>query len=219
MIRIVLADDHHILRQGLKRILDAEEGLSVVAEAGDGIEAVKVVEETQPDVLVVDLMMPGLNGLAVTSQVRKRFERTQVVVLSMHSEDAYVLQALKNGAISFVLKDSDSSELVEAVRLAAVGKRYLSSPLSERAMEAYVEKAKGSSIDPYELLTPREQEVLQLSAEGKTSSQIAERLSVSPRTVEKHRSNLMQKLGLSNRSEVVRYAVSKGIILPDRASS
>ena len=216
MIRIVLADDHHVVRQGLKKILDAEDGLSVVAEASDGIETVKVVEETQPDVLVVDLMMPGLNGLAVTSQVRRRAEHTQVVVLSMHADDAYVLQALRNGATSYVLKDSDSSELVEAVRRAAVGKRYFSAPLSEKAMEAYVEKAKSSSFDPYELLTPREQEVLQLSAEGNTSSQIAERLSISPRTVEKHRSNLMHKLGLHDRSDVVRYAVSKGFISPDK---
>jgi DNA-binding NarL/FixJ family response regulator len=212
MIKIVLADDHQILRQGLKKILDSEDGLEVVAEASDGIEAVKVVESAQPDVLVVDLMMPGLNGLAVTSQVAQRFPRTRVVVLSMHADDAYVLQALKNGATSYVLKDADSAELVEAVRLAAVGRRYFSSPLSERAMEAYVERAKSSSSDPYELLTHREQEILQLTAEGHSSTAIGERLSISPRTVEKHRSNLMQKLEIHDRSELVRYAVSRGII-------
>lgn len=217
MIRVVLADDHQIVRQGLRRIIDAEEGLSVVGEASDGIEAVKVVEDAQPDVLVVDLMMPGLNGLAVTTQVRQRAEHTQVVVLSMHADDAYVLQALRSGAIGYVLKDSDSADLVEAVRRAAVGKRFLSAPLSERAMDAYVEKARSSAFDPYELLTPREQEILQLTAEGSTSSQIAERLSISPRTVEKHRSNLMHKLELHALSDVVRFAVGRGIISSDRS--
>lgn len=215
MIRIVLADDHHVVRQGLRRILDAEDGFSVVAEARDGIETVKVVEETQPDVLVVDLMMPGLNGLAVMRQVKVRSEQTRIVVLSMHADDAYVLAALRSGAISYVLKDSDSSDLIEAIRRAAVGKRYLSAPLSERAMEAYVEKAKGSALDLYEMLTPREQEILQLTAEGNTSAQIADRLCISPRTVEKHRANMMNKLDLHVQADVVRYAIRRGIISPD----
>jgi len=216
MIRVVLADDHQIVRQGIRKILDGEEGLTVVAEASDGIETIKVVEETRPDVLVLDLMMPGLNGLAVIRQVKQRADQTQIVVLSMHADDAYVLTALRTGAVGYVLKDSPSADLLEAVRRAAVGRRYLSSPLSERAMEAYVEKAKGSALDPYEMLTPREQEILQLTAEGHTSTQIAERLSISPRTVEKHRSNLMSKLNLHVQADVVRYAVSKGIISTNR---
>lgn len=215
MIRIVLADDHHVVRQGLRRILDAEEGLSVVAEASDGIETVRIVEEVQPDVLVVDLMMPGLNGLAVIRQVKVRVPKARIVVLSMHADDAYVFAALRSGAISYVLKDSDSSDLVEAIRRAAVGKRYLSAPLSERAMDAYVEKAKESTLDLYEMLTPREQEILQLTAEGNTSAQIAERLFISPRTVEKHRFNLMNKLDLHVQADVVRYAITRGIVSPD----
>ena len=216
MIRIVLADDHQIVRQGLRKIIDSELGLSVVAEASDGIETIKVVEELRPDVLVVDLMMPGLNGLAVIRQVKQRVEQTQIVVLSMHADEAYVLTALRTGAIAYVLKDSPSVDLLEAIRRAAVGRRYLSAPLSERAMEAYVEKAKSSTLDPYEMLTPREQEILQLTAEGNTSTQIAERLSISPRTVEKHRSNLMSKLDLHVQADVVRYAVNRGIISSGR---
>jgi DNA-binding NarL/FixJ family response regulator len=131
----------------------------------------------------------------------------------MHADDAYVLKALKSGACGYVLKDSDSTDLIRAIRRAIDGRRYLSSPLSERAMDAYVQKAQSSSITPFDLLTPREQEVLQMTAEGLTSSQIAERLFISPRTVEKHRSNLMSKLGLHRQSEVVRYAVEHGMTL------
>ncbi|MFQ5571231.1 MAG: response regulator [Rhodothermales bacterium] len=212
MIEIVLADDHHVVRQGLRKLLEAEADLSVVAEASDGIETVRLVEEVQPDVLVVDLMMPGLNGLAVTRQVSQHVSKTRVVVLSMHADDAYVLQALRNGAIGYVLKDSDSGDLVEAVRKAAVGRRYFSAPLSERAMDAYVQKAQSAPIDVYEMLTEREQEILQLTAEGHTSTQIADRLSISPRTVETHRSNLMRKLGLHGQADVIRYALQRGII-------
>lgn len=212
MIDVVLADDHRVVRQGLKKLLEAEEGITVVGEASDGIETIDVVEKLGPDVLVVDLMMPGLNGLAVTRQLSQRAPLTKIVVLSMHADDSYVLQALRSGAVGYVLKDSDSEDLINAIRRAAVGKRFLSAPLSERAMDAYVEKAEGSTIDPYEMLTSREQEILQMTAEGNTSAKIADRISISPRTVEKHRSNLMRKLGLHTRSDVVRYAVKRGII-------
>jgi DNA-binding NarL/FixJ family response regulator len=214
MIKIVLADDHAIVRQGLRKIVEAEEGLSVIAEADNGIDTVRVVEETNPDVLVLDMMMPGLNGLAVIRQVTQRMHQTRIVVLSMHADDSYVLAALRTGAIGYVLKDSPASDLVEAIRRAAVGRRYLSAPLSERAMEAYVEKAKSKPVDRYEMLTQREQEILQLTAEGNTSGQIAELLSISPRTVEKHRSNLMNKLDLHIQADLVKFAISKGIISP-----
>lgn len=212
MIRIVLADDHGVVRHGIQKLLDSEEGMLVVGQASNGQDTLRVVEEVRPDVLVVDLMMPGLNGLAVTRQVQARIPETKVILLSMHSDDSYVLQALRNGAIGYVLKDSDSSDLVMAVRMAASGRRFLSAPLSERAMDAYVEKARSSNIDLYELLTPREQEVLQMTAEGNSSTQIAELLSISPRTVEKHRSNFMSKLGLHERTDVTRYAIERGII-------
>ncbi len=217
-IEVVLADDHNVVRQALRKLIDAEQDLKVVGEARDGIEAVNLVMDLQPDILVVDLMMPGLNGLAVTHQVRKRAPGTGVVVLSMHADDAYVLKALKSGASAYVLKDSDSTDLIRAIRRAADGRRFLSSPLSERAMDAYLQKAQSSYIAPFDLLTPREQEVLQMTAESLTSSEIAERLYISPRTVEKHRSNLMFKLGLHRQSEVVRYAVEHGIILSDGLS-
>jgi len=211
-ITVVLADDHHVVRQALRTLLESEDGIQVIGEASDGIETVALVEKVNPNVLVVDVMMPGLNGLGVIRQVRQREPRTQIVVLSMHAEDAYVLSALKSGACGYVLKDSDAGDLLLAIKKAAHGERFLSWPLSERAMDAYVLKSQSSPIEPYDLLTPREQEILQMTAEGMTSSQIGERLYISPRTVEKHRSNLMGKLGFHRQSDVVRYAIEHGII-------
>ena len=212
MITIVLADDHQIVRQGLRTILDHEHDLSVVAEASNGLEAVQRVEEMQPDVLVTDLLMPGLNGMGVTRQVRQRFPDTNVVILSMHSDESYVLEALRNGATGYVLKDSSASYLVEAVRNAATGRHYLSDAISERAIEAYVDKARKAETDAYDTLTAREQEILQLTVEGNTSAQVAEILSISPRTVETHRRNLMGKLNLRNQADLIRYAYERGLL-------
>jgi len=156
MTTIVLADDHHVVRQGLRSLLEAEPDFSVVGEAGDGLEAAQLVERLQPDVLVLDLMMPGLNGLEVTRQVSQRSPRTHVVILSMHPNEAYVLEALRAGAAAYVLKESTSAELVRAVREAVAGRRYLSPPLSEHAIEAYMQKAEPAVLDPYETLTARQ---------------------------------------------------------------
>ncbi|MCH8962366.1 MAG: response regulator transcription factor [Bacteroidetes bacterium] len=212
MIKVVLADDHRIVLQGLKGLLDLEADMSVVAEAEDGIEAIRLVEETQPDVLVVDLMMPGLDGLAVTRQVRQRVSSTQVVVLSMHAAEGYVLEALRYGALGYVLKESDMADLVRAIRYAASGRRFLSTPLSERAINAYAERAQEAATDPYETLTMREQEVLQLTVEGHTRTEAADRLSISSRTVETHRANLMRKLNCRNQTDLIRYALRRGLI-------
>jgi DNA-binding NarL/FixJ family response regulator len=211
MTTIVLADDHHVVRQGLRALLESEPDFRLVGEAGDGLEAVRIVERLQPQILVVDLMMPGLNGLEVTRQVSQR-TRTRVVILSMHSSDAYVLEALKNGACGYVLKDSQSADLLHAIREVAAGRRYLSEPLSERAIENYSRKLGASPADSYDTLTSREREVLQLAAEGCTNNEIASRLFISPRTAETHRANLMRKLGLQNQSELIRYAVRRGIV-------
>nr|NIO71757.1 response regulator [Anaerolineae bacterium] len=166
----------------------------------------------QPDVLVLDLMMPGLNGLEVTRQVSQRSPRTHVVILSMHPNEAYVLEALRAGAAAYVLKESTSAELVRAVREAVAGRRYLSPPLSERAIEAYMQKAESAALDPYETLTAREREVLHLVAEGHTNAEIAERLFISRRTVETHRANLMRKLGLRTQTDLISYALRQGIL-------
>ncbi len=212
MTTIVLADDHHVVRQGLRALLEAESDFNVVGEAGDGLEALQMVELLKPNVLVLDLMMPGLNGLEVTRQTIKHTSQTRVVILSMYANEAYVLEALGNGASAYVVKDSSSADLVLAVREVALGRRYLSPPLSDRAIEVYQEKAKAATLDKYETLTTREREVLQLTAEGHTSAEIAGRLGISSRTAETHRSNLMHKLDLHTQADLIRYALRRGII-------
>ena len=212
-IRILLADDHQIVREGFRALLEAEPDFEIVAETGDGLEAVRLAEHQKPHVLVVDLMMPGLNGLEVARQISQRVPMTHVVVLSMHANEAYVLEALKNGACAYVLKDASAAELVRAVREANVGHRYLSPPLSEPAINSYIQRARNSdSLDLYDTLTNREREVLQLGAEGNTNAEIAGRLFISPRTVETHRANVMHKLGLRSQTELVRYALRRGIL-------
>jgi DNA-binding NarL/FixJ family response regulator len=211
-LSIVLADDHPLVRLGMRTLLESEPDFSIVGESGDGLETTRLVERLQPDVLVLDLMMPGLNGLEALRIIRQRSPRTRVVVLSMHSNNAFVAEALKNGATGYVLKGSSEEDPVRAVREAVAGRRFLSAPVTERAIEAYIEQSRAAELDPHETLTPREREVLQLAAEGKTSSEIAARLHVSHRTVENHRANLMRKLGLQNQSELVRYAVRRGLI-------
>ncbi|HSS20519.1 MAG TPA: response regulator transcription factor [Pyrinomonadaceae bacterium] len=212
---VILADDHQVVRQGLKALLEAEPDLVVVAEAGDGLLAVRSVESATPRVLVLDLMMPGLNGLDVIPQVKKCSPNTQVVILSMYSDEAYVLEALSSGASAYVLKDSTSDDLVHAVREAAAGRRYLSPPLSDRAIEVYQQRAKATSLDRYETLTTREKEVLHLAAEGRTSAEIANRLGISGRTAETHRSHLMHKLDLHTQAELIRFALKRGIVSID----
>jgi DNA-binding NarL/FixJ family response regulator len=215
MTTIVLADDHQLVRQGLRALLEAEQDFRVIGEAGDGLEAVRLVERLTPNVLVLDLMMPGINGLEVTRQLKKGAFQIGIVILSMYADEAYVFEALGNGASAYVLKDSNASDLVHAVREVAAGRRYLSPPLSDRAIEIYRETVRATVIDKYETLTTREREVLHLSAEGCTSSEIAARLGISSRTAETHRSNLMHKLGLHTQADLTRYALRRGIIPMD----
>lgn len=211
---IVLADDHHVVRQGLRALLEATSDLEVVGEAADGGAAVDMTLRLDPDVLVLDLVMPG-NGLDALRQITQRAPRTRVVVLSMHSSEAYVVEALKAGASAYVLKDATASDLVRAVREVTAGRRYLSPPLSERAIDAYTSRALAATAEPHEPLTARETEVLRLSARGLSLQQIALELSISPRTAETHRANFMRKLGLHSQTDVVRYAIRHGILPTD----
>jgi len=209
---VVLADDHAIVRQGLRAVLEATSEFAVVGEVADGLQVPEVVERLRPKVLVLDLMMPGLNGLEITRQVRHRCRETRVVILSMHADEPYVAEALRNGAAGYVLKDASTTEVAQAVREVAAGRRYLSQPLSERAIEAYTEKAQAAPLDLYETLTTREREVLHLSAEGYSSTEMAARLGISLRTADTHRANLMRKLGLQSQTDLVRYALRRGIL-------
>lgn len=212
MTTIVLADDHHVVRQGLRVLLEAEPNFSVVGEAAEGLAVIEMVERLKPNVVIVDVMMPGVNGLEVTRQVRQRSPETRVVILSMYANEAYVLEALRIGAAGYVLKGADAAELIQAVREVAAGRRYLSPPLTDHAIEAYVEKAQAAPLDRYEMLTTREREVLHLAAEGYSHSETAARLGISPRTAETHRANLMRKLGLKTKTDLVRYAFRRGIL-------
>ena len=212
-ISIVLADDHRLVRQALRTLLETQSDFLIIGEAGDGLEAVQLVEQSLPTVLVADLMMPGINGLEVARQVRQRVPATAVVILSMYAHEAYVLEALRSGVLAYVLKDSTSEELVHAIREAAAGRRFLGSPLSEQSIDVYMRRATDEDVfNLYATLTTREREVLHLAAEGLSSTAIAERLSISPRTSETHRTNLMRKLGLHSQTELVQYAVREGIL-------
>jgi two-component system response regulator NreC len=211
-ISILLADDHPVVRRGVRALLESETDFTVVGEASDGLETVRLVERVKPDVLLLDLMMPGLSGLEVLRIIRDRAAETRVVVLSMHSNKAFIAEALKLGAMGYVLKGSTEDDLIRAVRDAAAGKRFLCPPVTAIAIDAYIEQTKAGPFDPHETLTAREREVLQLTTEGKTSSEIAARLHISHRTVENHRTHLMQKLGLQNQMELVRYALQRGML-------
>lgn len=209
---IVLVDDHQLVREGLRALLAAESGFRVIGEAGDGLAAIQLVTELKPNVVLLDLMMPGLNGHEVIRQVHKSSPGTRVVVLSMHSSEPYVIAALRNGAAGYVLKDASHAELVRAIREVMAGWRYLSPPLSELAIDAYQEKASAAVTDRYDMLTSRERQVLQLVVEGHSNARIANRLGISPRTAETHRANLMRKLHLRTHADLIRYAIERKIL-------
>jgi two-component system, NarL family, response regulator NreC len=204
------------VRQGLRTLLDEQADIHVVGEAADGPEATQVVERLQPDVLVVDIMMGGMNGIEVTQRVRKLSPKTCVVVLSMHADEGYVLEALRAGAKAYVLKDSIADDLLHAIREAMLGRRYLSHPLSEHVIEGYMQKQEGTALKPHERLTVREREVLHMLVQGLSNAEIAARLSVSRRTVEVHRAHVMHKLGLHNQVQLLSYAIQAGIISPGK---
>lgn len=212
MPTIILADDHQILRDALRMLLESQPDFHVLAETGDGLEATRLTERFKPEVLVLDMLMPGLSGLDVTRNVVRASPETKVIILSMYDTESYVVDSLSAGAVGYVLKKSSSQELIFGIRQVLTGKVFLSPSLNERAIDAYIQRAKDSRTnDPYETLTRREREVFQLVAEGMSNLQIAERLSLSDRTVEMHRGNFMKKLGLKTHTELIKYAVKKGV--------
>lgn len=210
-MRIVLAEDHQVLREGLRVLLEAQPDFEVVGETGDGLEALALVERLSPDVLVVDVGMPSLDGVEVTRRVGKTHPGTRTVVLSMYSSEALVLNALRGGASAYVLKGSSVAEVVHAIRQALAGHRFLSEALGQAAIAAYVRAGDAGPGDAYDHLTAREREVFHLATEGHGNAEIAARLFISPRTVENHRASLMRKLGLRNQTELVRYAAERGV--------
>ncbi len=211
-ITIVLADDHPIVRQGLRTVLEAEPDFSIVGEAADGHEAAAQALRLRPAVLILDLKMPKLDGLEVCRRVRDGSPHTRVLILSMHANAAYVTEAFRCGAAGYVLKDADTGNLIEAVRDVQAGGRYLSPQISDVVLETYLAKMRSGSVDPYDSLTAREREVLRLTVEGRTNSEIAASLAISPRTVETHRAHLMEKLGLRTPTDLARYGLRRGIV-------
>jgi DNA-binding NarL/FixJ family response regulator len=207
--QILLADDHQIVRDGLRLLLERE-GFKVVAEASNGREAVKLAEEIKPDVAVVDLAMPLLNGLDTVREIGRVSPRTKSILLTMHTEDHYILEGLRMGAKGFVLKSHAAEDLIHAVRDALRGRTYLSPEVSETVVDAYRNKTK---VRP-ELLSPREREVLQLIAEGKTTKEVAGILGISVKTAETHRTRLMEKLEIHQMAGLVRYAIRRGLVQP-----
>jgi DNA-binding NarL/FixJ family response regulator len=208
-LTLLLADDHAIVRQGLRLILEKEPGFRLVGEAADGLAAATLAAELRPDVLILDLMLPGKGGVEVARQVRALPRPPAVVVLSMFSDEAYVLAAMEAGAAAYVLKEAGAEQLLLGIRAAAAGRRHLSPPLSEQALEAYARKVASSPPDPYLLLTAREREILSRTADGQSCTEIADQLFISARTVENHRANIMRKLGVRNQKELVRFAVER----------
>ncbi|HUO29332.1 MAG TPA: response regulator transcription factor [Bryobacteraceae bacterium] len=211
--RVVLADDHTLIRAGLRMVVDAQSDLSVVGEAEDGRAAVATAQSLKPDVMVMDIGMPNLNGIEACRQIRESLPDTQVVMLSMHSDEGYVLRALKAGAKAYLLKDSAEADLARAIRSAAAGKSFFSPAVGKVLLEDYMRKLQRTGAeDSYDLLSAREREILQLVAEGNSSKDIANLLDLSVYTVETHRARIMQKLNLRSIPELILYAVRKGVI-------
>jgi DNA-binding NarL/FixJ family response regulator len=212
---IVLVDDHPMVRGGLRAALAAEPEWVLAGEAADGATGLALTLSLRPDVLVVDLQMPGLGGLEVLAKVRAECADTRVIVFTMHAEDAYVREALAAGAAGYVLKDADAAELLHAIRIVLQGGRYLSPALTERTIDAYLHQpAADQQVDWVDMLTARERQVLVLVAQGLNNSTIGERLAISPRTAETHRTNLLRKLGLQSQADLARCARERGLLDP-----
>jgi DNA-binding NarL/FixJ family response regulator len=210
-ITVLLADDHKLVRQGLTAMLQKQPDLQIIGEASDGVEALEMVTTLQPDVILLDVMMPNLNGIEVARQMRQRGLKAHIVFLSMHANASYAVRALHSGALGYVIKDADLSEILQAIHNAYLGRRYLSTAIADEVLEMLLtsESDKAGSL---ESLSPREREVLQLIAEGNTNATIAEKLTLSVRTVEAHRAHIMAKLRITSQAELVRFAVQQGLV-------
>ncbi len=213
MTTVVLADDHEIVRKGVRSLLEAEKTFQILAEASDGFSAVQIVDKHKPNLLFLDLSLPRMHGTEVMNQLRASRSQTKILVLSMHNDEPYVIEALRGGAMAYILKGSESTEILHAVHEVMAGRRYLSAPLSEWAINALAAKP-ADETDPLAVITNREREVLQLAAEGFSNTEISEKLFISPRTTETHRTNLLRKLGLQTQTDLVRFAIRKGLIQP-----
>jgi two-component system, NarL family, response regulator NreC len=212
-IKVLLADDHKMIRAGLRLVLEQQPEISVAGEADDGRQAISLAQELKPDVVVMDIGMPNLNGIEASLHIKQALPDTAIVMLSMHSDEGYILRALRAGAAGYILKDSAEADLVSAVRAVAEGKSFFSPKVSRILLEDYMRKLrKTGAEDSYDLLSAREREILQLVAEGQSSKEIANLLNLSVYTVETHRGNIMQKLNLRGIPELILYAVRKGIV-------
>lgn len=214
-IRVLLADDHTLVRAGIRGLLEKMAGIQVVAEAGDGREALRLIEATQPDVVLMDITMPGLNGLEAAARVTKDFPKVRVIMLSVHANEEYVWQALRGGAAGYLVKDAGPAELELAVTAVARGEMYLSPAVSKHVVQDYIRRVAGET-STLDLLTPRQREILQMIAEGNTTKEVAERLNVSVKTVETHRAQLMERLDIHDVAGLVRYAIRVGLVSPDK---
>ena len=212
-IRILLADDHTVVRKGLRLLLESQPDFEVIADAANGRETVALAEQHQPDVVVLDVAMPLLNGIEAARQICGKLPRTAIVFLSMHADEGYVLKALKAGARSYLLKDSAENDLINAVRAVSEGKAFFSPAISKMLVEDYMRQMQERAVeDSYDLLTTREREILQLFAEGRNNKDVANVLNLSLYTVETHRGNIFQKLNLHSAAELILYAIRKGVI-------
>lgn len=212
-IRVLLAEDHTIVRQGLRSILHGQEGIHIVGEAEDGREAVDLVQQLQPDIVLMDLSMPLLSGLEATRQIKSQVPQVQVLVLTVHDDEEYIFQILQAGASGYLLKQSAVGELVAAIQAVSRGDSYLSPAISKKIVDEYVRQAQTQGqMDPYEQLTDREREVLHLIAEGYSTQEIADLLFISPKTVRGHRASLTEKLDIHSTADLTRYAIRKGIV-------
>lgn len=213
-MRVLLADDHSIVRRGMRSLLETEESVEVVAEAADGLEALRLCEEFHPDLLILDVAMPRLNGIDVAARVQKMQPPPLAIMLSMHLDESYVMRSINAGARGYLLKDATDEDLIPAIRAVAAGKSFFSPAVSGVLAAEYVEQLQERGLtDSYDLLTDREKEVLQLLAEGRSNKEVAVLLEVGLSTVETHRGNLMQKLNLHSTAEIVLYAMRKRLIV------
>ncbi len=214
-IEIFIADDHYVVRKGICQIINDQPDMEVVGEAENGIEALEMIRERVPQVVLLDIAMPRLSGLEVAAMIKSAAIETAVVILSMHDKESYVHQALSSGALGYVLKASPSNDILEAIRNASQREYFLSSKIKAGVIEAYLENKKSEpAVKGYDLLSEREQQIFRLVVEGKSSKDIADLLFVSPKTIEKHRSNIMSKLGVHDRLELLKYAIKIGVVDP-----